>query len=100
MDRAMVGFGREMPLVLVSHSPPKNTRLDMVWSGEHVGSIAVRNFIEKFKPALVISGHVHEARGIDSVGETTLVNTGPALAGNYAEIRLEDKVTVSLGNFH
>jgi len=98
MNQAMAGF-RGMPLILVSHSPPRNTRLDMVRSGDHVGSISVRNFVEKFKPTLVISGHVHEARGIDSVGETTLVNTGPALAGNYAEIQLDDKVTVNLGSF-
>jgi len=96
MNQAMA-MVRGMPLILVSHSPPKNTRLDMVRSGDHIGSISVRNFIEKFK--LVISGHVHEARGIDSIGETTLLNTGPAFAGNYAEISLNDKVTVSLRSF-
>jgi hypothetical protein len=73
--------------------------LDIVPSGEHAGSVAVRNFVEKFRPALVISGHVHEAQGIDLIGETTLVNTGPARRGNYAEITLEDKASVRFGNF-
>ena len=86
-------------LVLVSHCPPKDTKLDVVPSGEHVGSKAVRSFVEKAKPALVISGHVHEARGVDSIGETTLVNTGPAHRRNYADIALENKAIVKLGLF-
>jgi hypothetical protein len=98
MNRALAGFEKGS-LVLVSHCPPKNTKLDVVPSGEHAGSMAVRNFIEKFKPAVVVSGHVHEARGIDSIGETALVNTGPARRGNYAEITLEGRVSVRLRNF-
>jgi hypothetical protein len=85
-------------LVLVSHCPPMNTRLDIVPSGEHAGSMAVRCFIEKFKPALVISGHIHEAKGIDSMGGTTLINPGPA-RGNYAEITLNSNVSVRVANF-
>ena len=98
MNQALAGFERGT-LVLVSHCPPKNTRLDIVASGEHAGSMAVRSFVEKFKPALVISGHVHEARGRDSIGETILLNTGPAHRGNYAEITLEGKASVRLGDF-
>ena len=86
-------------LVLVSHCPPKNTQLDVVPSGEHAGSMAVRSFVEKAKPALVISGHVHEARGIDSIGGTTLVNTGPACRGNYADITVENRAIVRLERF-
>jgi hypothetical protein len=98
MNQAMAGFEKGS-LVLVSHCPPKNTKLDVVPSGEHAGSVAVRDFIEKFKPALVVSGHVHEAKGIDSIGETILVNTGPAQRGNYAEITLQGRVSVRLQNF-
>jgi hypothetical protein len=98
MSQAMTGYEKGV-LVLVSHCPPKNTKLDVVPSGEHAGSVAVRNFVEKFKPALVVSGHVHEARGTDSIGGTTLVNTGPAHRGNYAEITLQGGVSVRLGNF-
>jgi hypothetical protein len=100
MNQALAGFTDDI-LVLVSHCPPKNTKLDVVPSGEHAGSMAVRSFVEKMKPVLVISGHVHEAIGIDSIGETTLVNTGPARSGNYAEITLEDNVrpSVRLANF-
>lgn len=98
MNEATTGLANEA-LVLVSHCPPKNTKVDIVPSGEHAGSIAVRNFIEMFKPAVVISGHIHEAKGIDSIGQTTIVNTGPAQRGDYAEITLERRVTIKLGKF-
>jgi uncharacterized protein len=81
-------------LILVSHCPPKNTRVDQVSSGEHIGSIAVRRFIEKAEPTLVVSGHVHESQGTDTIGSSTIVNTGPAQAGHYAEIIIKDKITV------
>jgi Icc-related predicted phosphoesterase len=95
LEQAVVEF-KGGSLVLVSHCPPQNTKLDLVPSGEHAGSMAVRHFVEKFKPALVVSGHIHEAKGVDSIGETVLVNTGPAHRGDYAEIRLEGRVMVRL----
>jgi len=98
MAEAMVGFSKGK-LILVSHCPPINTKLDIVPSGEHAGSLPVRNFIEKFKPTLVISGHIHEAKGIDSIEETTLINIGPAQRGNYAEITLNNRASVTIGNF-
>jgi hypothetical protein len=98
MSGAMAGFSKGTR-VLVSHCPPRNTKLDVVPSGEHVGSIPMRKFIEKFKPALVISGHIHEAKCIDSIGETMLINTGPARSGNCAEIALNDKASAKITNF-
>lgn len=35
--------------VYVIHTPPDNTNLDQIGRGEHVGSIAVRLFIEKYR---------------------------------------------------
>jgi uncharacterized protein len=63
---------------------------------QHVGSAALRAFIERTQPALVISGHVHEARGTDQIGPTIAVNCGPAVKGFYAIIELTDKVNVEL----
>jgi len=85
-------------LVFVPHCPPKDTRLDRVSVGLHAGSTAVRTFVEKNQPLVVISGHIHEAQGTDKIGSSTLVNTGPAQRGSYAEIVLEDKVTVRFLN--
>lgn len=82
-------------LILVSHCPPKDTKIDRVSSGEHVGSISVRRFVEKRQPVVVVSGHIHEAQGIDSIGLSVLVNTGPAQHGNIARISLNRKVEVA-----
>ena len=98
LNGSMADF-KKGPLVLVSHCPPKDTKIDLVPGGDHIGSSVVRRFVEKFKPAVVISGHVHEARGLDSIGETQLVNTGPAKTGNCAEITLENKASVKLARF-
>jgi len=85
-------------LIVVSHCPPKDTKIDKVSSGEHVGSTSVRKFVEKQKPLLVISGHVHEAQGIDRIGSTTLINAGPAQRGNYATIALNEQMAIRLLN--
>ena len=82
--------------ILVSHTPPFNTTLDVLNTGRHVGSSAVRSFIESERPTLVICGHIHEARGIDSIGPTTIVNCGPAGMGYYAVVRAGDSVTIEL----
>lgn len=73
-------------LVLVSHTPPQGTRADMLGSGAHVGSRAVREFIEKAKPALCITGHIHEARSVDRIGPTVVINPGELAAGGYVRM--------------
>jgi len=83
-------------VVLVSHCPPKNTRLDLAGGTRHVGSEAVRRFIEERKPMLVICGHIHEAQAVDSVGQVPVVNVGPAAHGRYAWISLDRPVRIEL----
>jgi len=85
-------------LILMSHVPPYNTLLDMTKTGRHVGSRSVRKFIEEYNVDLVISGHVHEARNIDRLGKTILVNPGPAMQGNYATVIIDDEIQVTLNN--
>jgi len=55
----------DKPFILVSHSPPYQTPLDVIGSGVHVGSLAIRNFIEKWsdRGLLIASlhGHIHES---------------------------------------
>lgn len=62
--------------VQVTHNPPVNTKLDIIPSGAHVGSEAVRKFIEDKKPQLAICAHIHEARGVDVIGDTKVINPG------------------------
>jgi len=84
--------------VLVSHSPPLNTASDLAFTGEHVGSTSVRKFIERVRPALALCGHIHEARGIDRINGTVVVNPGPARSGSCALIDVAEAVTVELGH--
>lgn len=81
--------------VLVTHLPPKNSRLDL--AGEHhIGSTSVKEAIEENKPMLAVCGHAHESQGIEWLNETLCVNPGPAKAGCAAIARLGKKAEVEL----
>ncbi|MGA9532878.1 MAG: metallophosphoesterase [Anaerolineales bacterium] len=90
LNSAVEGIDPSSPMILVSHQPPKDTELDRIASGDHVGSQQVRRFIEEHKPLLCLSGHIHEAAAIDRLGSTTLVNPGPLHTGHYAAIEVND----------
>ncbi len=67
--------------VFVLHSPPRDTRCDMIGARAHVGSRAIRSFIERRQPPLVLSGHIHESPRVsssyrDAIGRTLAVNPG------------------------
>jgi hypothetical protein len=82
--------------ILVSHTPPKNTKLDAAFSGEHVGSSSLRQYIEKKQPSIVFCGHIHEARGIDNIGNTVIVNSGPARHSQCAVANINEDIEVRL----
>ncbi|MFH1728245.1 MAG: metallophosphoesterase [Pseudomonadota bacterium] len=71
--------------IFLFHAPPHNTNLDYaaldgkmidhVQLDVHVGSIAIRRFIENNKPLLTLHGHIHESASItkswkDKINET------------------------------
>jgi hypothetical protein len=81
---------REAPYkVLVSHSPPRDSRLDETFLRRHVGSAAVRRFLDAGSVDLCICGHIHEAAGEDRVGRTLCVNLGPLKNGTYALVTID-----------
>jgi uncharacterized protein len=82
--------------VFVPHAPPARTELDRLRDGRHVGSTAVRAFIERRAPDLVVCGHIHEARGTAVIGSTLIVNCGPAGKGSYAVLDLSGTPAVTL----
>ncbi len=84
------------PLIVVSHFPPKDTRLDLTYTNKHVGSLSLRFFIEERKPSLVLCGHIHEARGVDRIGETLIVNPGPAKHGCCAIVNINEEICIQL----
>lgn len=76
--------------ILISHNPPKDTLCDAINPDLHVGSQAVRSFIEKYQPDLCICGHIHEGRAMDKIGRTTIINPGMLADGGYALICYRD----------
>jgi Icc-related predicted phosphoesterase len=65
------------PLILICHAPPKDTKLDRAGEGQHFGSTAVRDFIDRHQPAYFYCGHIHEAAGReDTIGRTVGWNVG------------------------
>lgn len=83
-------------LIMITHPPPHNTRVDFNNSKKHVGSTSVRAWMEKTKPALLVCGHIHEARGLDEWQNTKIVNCGPAKQGYYAVAEVGEQVKVEL----
>ncbi len=88
LEQAYAQAARFDQLLLVAHDPPHNTACDQVAPGQHVGSKAVRAFIERVQPDACLCGHIHEARASDAIGRTVVVNPGTLASGGYAVIRL------------
>lgn len=78
-------------LVFNAHVPPYDSGLDMapelrgdlsvVKTGGQphmvpVGSTAVRTVVEETQPMLVLSGHIHESRGVTRLGDSVAINPG------------------------
>lgn len=76
--------------ILVSHQPPIDSEADRLPSGEHVGSRAVRDFIEERQPMICFTGHIHESRGIGPLNATQVVNPGPLGSGYYAAAKIDN----------
>jgi len=81
--------------ILMAHNPPFDTQTDRVSFGQPVGSMAVRQFIEKYQqfiekyqPDVCVTGHIHESRAVDWVGKTQIINPGLFGAGGYVIVRL------------
>lgn len=86
---------RKPGFIFVSHSPPYG--LDVDYTGvKHIGSKAVKMYVENHHPKLMICGHAHEGRGIVKIDETTIVNSGAAKNGLCAMIDLGEDVEVEL----
>ncbi|HVP21767.1 MAG TPA: metallophosphoesterase [Anaerolineaceae bacterium] len=69
------------------HAPPYGFALDLapeltkdlIQAADrkiHVGSRAVAKMIQKYQPLLGLHGHIHESRGVQKVGKTTIINPG------------------------
>jgi uncharacterized protein len=89
--------------VFLFHAPPYNTKLDFAaLEGKfidyapldpHVGSIAVRRFIEDRQPLITLHGHIHEATRLTGVWHERLGET-------HAFTAAHDGVELALVEFH
>ncbi len=59
--------------VLVTHEPPLGT-LDLTMVRTRAGSRRVLELLTRYRPRLLVCGHVHESPGVARVGETLVVN--------------------------
>lgn len=96
LEDSLQGVPSDAPKILVCHQPPYGTRLDRI-GGEHVGSRAVRSFIERVQPLICFTGHIHEATGMDTIGSTQIINPGPIWqTGEYAYAEIVGGEVVTL----
>ena len=67
--------------IAVVHCPPYHTRCDVLYNRQHIGSAALRRWIERVQPLLTLHGHIHESPHLsgafcDRLGATPIVNPG------------------------
>lgn len=87
----LAGFDDGRPLMFNFHCPPYDSGLDTATQLDEdlrpvtqngvpieipVGSTAVREAIEAYRPAVGLHGHIHEARGAQRVADTYCFNPG------------------------
>src|SRR3989344_506526 len=85
--------------IQVTHMPPARTKMDLIYTGAHVGSETIRKFIEERKPAAAVCSHIHEGRGTDEIGNTKIINAGRFPEGYCGIISLTDRgVTAKIVN--
>jgi hypothetical protein len=62
--------------ILLTHSPPFGSDIDINLFNKHCGSKRIRNLIIKQKFDLLLCGHIHEGQGIDYVNGLLCLNAG------------------------
>lgn len=96
-------FRKKKPknFIFLTHYTPLNC-LDKVkfkgspMNGKNVGFEPYNNVIKKYKPLIVICGHMHENQGKCKIGRTIVVNPGEAHKGQAAIIEINDKKIESI----
>lgn len=73
-------FGPDRAIAVI-HCPPYGTRCDVLFNRDHIGSRALRNWIERQQPLLTLHGHIHESPQMsgafaDRIGRSVAVNPG------------------------
>lgn len=80
---------------MVSHELPHGPQ-DMVFVGMQGGNKELRGMIDKYKPHLVLCGHIHEDPGITKIGETTVINCSMCKRGEGVFIEINDDISIKM----
>ncbi len=80
-------------LVLVSHCPPSGTMLETARSGQKLGLLSLKKFIDEKQPLLSLSGHLHENPWEEMIGRTLALNPGAVCDGKGAVLSVKGKKT-------
>jgi len=88
---------RQVRWIWIYHAPPSDS--PVAWAGQrYFGDDALRKWIEKYQPDIVMSGHVHEApyvkdgSWVDRIGNTWVFNTGHYMGAPPARIIMDTEV--------
>jgi hypothetical protein len=73
-------------LLLVSHQPPAGTVADRAMKVKHVGSTALKEWIDANTPLLTVSGHIHESHEWAEYAGSYVLNPGAFKEGRYAVV--------------
>lgn len=88
-----LGSSRPSRWIWVYHSPPEGP---LSWTGSrHFGDTAIREWVERWQPDLVLCGHIHQApfsaagSWVDRIGSTWLFNAGMQIGRTPARIEID-----------
>jgi Icc-related predicted phosphoesterase len=77
--------------IMVTHMPAFGFN-DRGRSGKHAGSPGLLKVVEEKRPRLVLSGHMHESKGVETRNGIVFMNPGSARNGYYASVWLGREV--------
>lgn len=75
-------------MVLMVHAPAYGFN-DVIPTGMSVGSKGILDIVKKYRPKLVLSGHIHESFGRKEADGTTFINPGALKDGRCAIVSIE-----------
>tara|TARA_Y100000310_G_scaffold338650_1_gene428921 strand:+ start:9354 stop:10250 length:897 start_codon:yes stop_codon:yes gene_type:complete len=87
------------PIIFLTHNAPYGTRLGKIRAksapkevrGKDMGSYLERKTINRFKPDIVLCGHMHENFGKQKLGKTLVMNSGSAMENQFLKFDIGRK---------
>jgi len=72
LKKAHEGIKGSKKKIMITHSPPEGSKIELLG---FPGSQGIKRAIDKFKPNILICGHIHEGGGIiEKIGDTKVIN--------------------------